>query len=208
MPTSCKYCKKAANRLWLSSFRHPSLITQRALSSTASQNAETVKVQGPPGVDPGTLDPSLVITRGQENALRREKGLLPIGSRRRRVLASQHSDQTPFEQMPYQCFQEARKVLAADREEKLLQIAEMRRRIARAQEIPVEKLGGEYIKRGKIVRMQKHLEELKILADINDPLIKKKFEDGLGESSPCCAGLSSCVLLLHLGDFLRLIHRG
>ena len=82
--------------------------------------------------------------------------------------------------MPYQCFQEARKVLQEDREIKLGQIAEMRRRIARWQNTPTAECGGEVAKKGKLLRMHKHLEELKILADINDPMIKKRFEDGMG----------------------------
>ena len=85
--------------------------------------------------------------------------------------------------MPYQCFQEARAVLAEDRERKLLDIAEMRKRIAYWQNVPASNLGGENAKKGKLVRMQKHLEELKILADVNDPVIKKRFEDNMGWSN-------------------------
>ena len=103
----------------------------------------------------------------------------PIGSRRRR-LAIQSSDGVPFEQMPYQCFQEARKVLAIDREEKLAQIKKMRERIAKWQSIPAEHQGGDFSKRTKLREMQKHLEHLKILADINDPVVKMRFEDGKG----------------------------
>ena len=40
--------------------------------------------------------------------------------------------------------------------------------------------GGEVSKKGRLIAMQKHLERLKILADSNDPLIKKRFEDGEG----------------------------
>ena len=82
--------------------------------------------------------------------------------------------------MPYQCFQEARKVLAADREEKLAQIELMRKRISTWQSIHEEKIGGFARKKGRLVAMQKHLEHLKILADVNDPVIKKRFEDGQG----------------------------
>ena len=82
--------------------------------------------------------------------------------------------------MPYQCFQEARAILAEDRERKMAEIAEMRKRIAQSQNVPASDLGGEYAKKGKLVRMHKYLEELKILADINDPVIKKRFEDGMG----------------------------
>ena len=59
----------------------------------------------------------------------------------------------------------------------------MRKRIAYWQEVPASNLGGEYAKKGKLVRMQKHLEELKIFADVNDPLIKKRFEDNMGWST-------------------------
>lgn len=64
-----------------------------------------------------------------------------------------------------------------------MQIEEERKRIKKVQETPIEKLGGEASKKGKLVAMQKYLEELKILADINDPLVKKRFEDGIGVSS-------------------------
>ena len=83
-------------------------------------------------------------------------------------------------EQPYQCFPEARKVLAADREEKLEQITERRKRVAKWQAIPAEAQGGHTGKKARLVAMQKHLEDLKILADINDPVIKKRFEDGKG----------------------------
>ena len=41
-------------------------------------------------------------------------------------------------------------------------------------------MGGEATKKGKLKAMEKYFEELKVLADINDPVIKKRFEDGLG----------------------------
>ena len=134
----------------------------------------------PPPLPPSQyLNPELVSTLRQERKLFKTLGLQPIGSRRRRA-ALKGSDNVPFEQMPYQCFQEARKVLLADREIKLAQIAEMRKRIARWQNTPAAECGGEVAKKGKLVRMQKHLEDLKVLADINDPMIKKRFEDGMG----------------------------
>jgi large subunit ribosomal protein L35 len=91
------------------------------------------------------------------------------------------ADNLPFEQLPYQCFQEARKVLQADREEKLQAIEQERARIARltaqdASTIP----GGERQKQIRLDSMSRYLEKLKILADINDPLTKKRFEDGEG----------------------------
>lgn len=75
-------------------------------------------------------------------------------------------------------------MLAEDRSRKLEAIAEMRKRIAFWQEVPASDLGGEFAKKGKLVGMHKHLEGLKILADVNDPVIKKRFEDGMGQSSP------------------------
>lgn len=142
-----------------------------------STDTATSTPEAPPPL--GVLDPNIVSSPRLERKLVRTTGQQPIGSRRRRA-ALQNSQNIPFEQLPYQCFQEARKLLLADREEKLQQIEEERRRIAKAQAIPATQYGGEYVKEGRIVRMQKHLEKLKILADINDPVIKKRFEDGEG----------------------------
>lgn len=108
------------------------------------------------------------------------QGIKPIGSRRKRA-AIRTTDNIPFEQLPYHCFQEARKVLAEDREEKIQLIKTERLRIANllAQDAANIK-GGEPMKQRKLNNMRQHLEWLKIQADINDPLIKKKFEDGEG----------------------------
>lgn len=109
-------------------------------------------------------------------------GVMPIGSRRRRA-AIKSSDNIPFEQLPYQCFQEALKVLRADRDEKLELIKKERLRISnlQAQDVSMIK-GGEVQKETRLESMRRHLEYLKIQADINDPLIKKRFEDGEGIS--------------------------
>ena len=131
----------------------------------------------PPG---RLLDPNRVATPRLERRLLRETQQQPIGSRRRRA-ALQSTSNVPFEQLPYQCFQEARNLLLADRQDKLRQIDEERRRITKVQATPAELCGGEYVKKGRLVRMQKYLEDLKILADINDPVIKKRFEDGQGQ---------------------------
>lgn len=105
---------------------------------------------------------------------------MPIGSRRRRA-AIQSSDNIPFEQLPYQCFQEALQVLREDRTEKLEQIKIERLRISNlvAQDASDIK-GGEVQKEKRLDSMRRYLEKLKIEADINDPLIKKRFEDGEG----------------------------
>lgn len=113
----------------------------------------------------------------------KENKKVPIGPRRRRALAAQmQGTSISFEQMPYQCFQEARKVLQEDRKEKLAEIEVRRARIARLkiQEVAPQ---DERMRDIKLRSMQKALEELKIYADINDPLVKKKFEDGQGRSA-------------------------
>ncbi|KAF9894484.1 hypothetical protein FE257_006367 [Aspergillus nanangensis] len=126
-------------------------------------------------------DPSLVSSPRLERRMLRQ-GISPIGSRRRRA-ALQDSANIPFEQLPYQCFQEARKVLLGDREEKLKQISTMSEKISRLEAVPTEEAGGEQAKKSKLRAMELHLDHLKILADSNDPLVKKKFEDGQGDMS-------------------------
>lgn len=110
-------------------------------------------------------------------------GTLPIGSRRRRM-AIANSPGISFDQLPYQCFQEARKILIADREEKLQKIATMRNKVQRLMQEDGDKLhrGGETYKQKRIESMKRELEHLKILADINDPNVKRRFEDGHGQS--------------------------
>lgn len=39
----------------------------------------------------------------------------------------------------------------------------------------------EWEKQNKLRSMRRRLERLKIMADINDPIIRKRFEDGQGE---------------------------
>ncbi|KAJ5764318.1 hypothetical protein N7533_002999 [Penicillium manginii] len=113
------------------------------------------------------LDPELVSSPRLERRLMRQ-GTTPIGSRRRRA-ALQGSPNIPFEQLPYQCFQEARNVLLADRSEKLEEIEKMRQRIARVKDLSTEEAGGEQSRKSRLGAMQLHLEQLKIHADINDP---------------------------------------
>ncbi|KAL8998300.1 MAG: hypothetical protein Q9169_002614 [Polycauliona sp. 2 TL-2023] len=156
----------------------------RAFCASAIVRAEA-SIESPSSIPdippPGRLlDPNRVATPRLERRLLRETQQQPIGSRRRRA-ALQSTSNIPFQQLPYQCFQEARSLLQADRQTKLKQIDEERRRIARVQATSAEQCGGEYVKKGRLVRMQKYLEDLKILADINDPVIKKRFEDGEGD---------------------------
>ncbi|TVY57021.1 54S ribosomal protein L35 [Lachnellula suecica] len=148
----------------------------RTFTSSSRRNEEVaVESKAAPVWDPAT-----VTSRKGEKALMKI-GVMPIGSRRRRA-AIQSSDNIPFEQLPYQCFQEALKVLKEDRAEKLEQIKTERLRISNlmAQD-PSKVKGGEVQKERRLDSMRRHLEKLKIQADINDPLIKKRFEDGEGD---------------------------
>ena len=110
-----------------------------------------------------------------------KQGTEPIGSRRRRAAVRQ-SPNIPFEQLPYHCFQEARKVLAEERAEKLeelektsVEIAKLEKRSAKVYR------AGELFKQKRLESLRSHLEYLKIQADVNDPAVKRKFEDGLGK---------------------------
>ena len=87
----------------------------------------------------------------------------------------------PLEQLPFQCFQEARKVLMDDRAEKIKMIEKERAKIARLRAVPDEEAGGTRQKEIRLRSMQTTLEHWKILADVNDPMVKKRFEDGLGK---------------------------
>lgn len=149
----------------------------RTLSTTAPSPEEAQVQSTAPSA--ASLDPNLVSTRREERILQRS-GISPIGSRRRRA-ALQGSANIPFEQLPYQCFQEARKVLQDDRAEKIRQIEVQRARIERLKEQVVSGPGAEAMKKHRLESMRRHLEHMKILADINDPLVKKKFEDGEGK---------------------------
>jgi large subunit ribosomal protein L35 len=119
-------------------------------------------------------DPALVSTPPKKSG----RSAL-VGSRRRRA-ALNGSENLPFELLPYQCFQEARQVLQADREEKLKAISREQARIERLQALTDDQSGNANVKRSKLGSMEKHLNNLKVWADINDPLIKRKFEDGEG----------------------------
>lgn len=126
------------------------------------------------------LDPNTTTLLWAEKRLSK-KGRPPIGSRRRRAAVRQTPD-IPFEQMPYHCFQEARKVLKEDRDEKLKLISQASNRLKNVQAVPATKYrGGTEFKLKRLASLRKNLEELKIEADMNDPLVKRKFEDGLGK---------------------------
>ncbi|KAI0133179.1 PEBP-like protein [Hypoxylon sp. NC0597] len=108
-------------------------------------------------------------------------GTPPVGSRRRRA-AIRTSENVPFEQLPYQCFQEARKILQEDRQEKIQAIAKELAKIKRLEETPADQVpGGERRKNLRLASLRKYVKELTILADVNDPVVKRRFEDGLGD---------------------------
>ena len=163
------------------------LRTARPLSSSIPRPSvesapEPPSSQPPPPPPPQeyTLDPNTARTASKERRLLAQ-GIHPIGSRRRRAAVAT-SQNLPFEQLPYACFQEARKILRADRDEKLHQIAVERERIRRVRLKGAAANGGENNQRATLGSMLKYLERLKILADANDPVIKKRFEDGEGSS--------------------------
>lgn len=75
-------------------------------------------------------------------------------------------------------------MLIADREQKLKRIETERARIARLQAMDTTAIpGGDMQKQKRLQSMQQELENLKILADVNDPTVKRRFEDGNGEST-------------------------
>lgn len=98
-------------------------------------------------------------------------------------MAIAQSQGVPFDQLPFQCFQEARKVLIEDRQQKLKQIETMRARMSRLQEADGNTLhrGGEAYKQKRLDSMRRELEHLKIITDSNDPNVKRRFEDGKGK---------------------------
>lgn len=125
------------------------------------------------------LDPNTTTLPWAEKKLIK-KGVSPIGSRRRRAAVRQTLN-IPFEQLPYHCFQEARKLLAEDRAQKLENIRKAYQKLKTLEAQPAETYrGGEEYKFKKMRSLRKHLEYLKVQADMNDPAVKRKFEDGFG----------------------------
>ncbi|KAL6711439.1 mitochondrial 54S ribosomal protein YmL35 [Coniothyrium glycines] len=133
----------------------------------------------------GTLDPQMVENKKQERRLLRREHVQPVGSRRRRAAlrrsALQKTPEVPFEQLPYQCFQEARKILSEDRQEKIREIETQQLRIKNVIQQDPAVSGGLLRKEARLRSMRNHLNDLVILADINDPVVKRKFEDGQGD---------------------------
>ncbi|PHH74682.1 hypothetical protein CDD80_2900 [Ophiocordyceps camponoti-rufipedis] len=146
-------------------------------SPSASSSAAGNPKPAPTAAD---LDPNTVPPRFEKDLMK--QGLMPIGSRRRRAAIRTPGNDIPFEQLPYQTFQEALKIIAADRLEKIERIRIEAAKIARLEQKDPETInGGQRAKDQRLKDMRKEIEDLKILADINDPLVKKRFEDGLGD---------------------------
>jgi large subunit ribosomal protein L35 len=168
----------------------------RSYSSTRTLQQEAQATAKP------ALDPETVATYREEWELTKA-GTPPIGSRRRR-LALQQTSNIPFDALPYQCFQEARQILIQDRAEKLKQIETERGRIQRLRDTDASQInGGEIHKARRLKSMEEHLDKLKIYADINDPNVKRRFEDGKGMST----GTRSSRKLTSAGDLNKPIYR-
>lgn len=181
----------------------PTTIRSISLSAGRLDGAATTTTtqQSQKPADPFNSDPNTVLGRRAERALAKA-GTPPVGSRRRRA-ALRSGPNIPFEQLPYQCFQEARAIIRADREEKVEAIRAELAKIARLEAADPSTLkGGERKKELRLTSLREHVEQLKILADINDPVVKRKFEDGVGEFSflfpviAACSAISSSKLTL------------
>lgn len=92
-------------------------------------------------------------------------------------------------------------MLQEDRQEKLEALAKELAKIKRLEETPADQVpGGQRKKDIRLKSMKKYVEELKILIDINDPLVKRRFEDGLGE----CRYTLSSLYIYKLSQVIQL----
>jgi large subunit ribosomal protein L35 len=152
------------------------------LEATTTSEPASTEAPPPPASKPASLNPELVSKPAQERRLIEETGQQPIASRRRRHMLKQ-TQNIPFEQLPFQCFQEARKILQEDRKQKLEEIATQRERIEKMMQKTVAPQ--DEGRRNHVVKsMRERLEYTKILADINDPMVKRTFEDKQGMILP------------------------
>jgi hypothetical protein len=163
--------------LSLRTFSTSSIVAEEvaATTTTTTLAASTAATAPPPPIIP---DRTSVHTPKGERRLLRTHRLTPIGSRRRRA-AMQSGSRIPFEQLPYQCFQEARKILIQHRQEKIQDIEAERQKIARLKAVQVDPQN-EQRHQHRINSMERYLHQLKIHADINDPMVKRRFEDDKG----------------------------
>lgn len=172
---------RAITRPLAGQLRQQSQCVIRPFTTGAARSADvaaTPAATPPVPTDPLDLDPNTVLPEFEAHLAK--EGKMPIGSRRRRVAIRTTTD-VPFEHLPYQAFQEARKILAADRELKLEAMRKTEKKLDNMEQIDANAVkGGQYMKDQKIASLRRHVEELKILADVNDPVVKKRYEDGLG----------------------------
>lgn len=172
-------CRAVARPL-IRQLRQPCSWRPLTVSAACSAGVDQRPQQQPDPPSEADLDPNTVMPEFEARLIK--AGVMPVGSRRRRV-AMRTTDSIPFEQLPYQAFQEARKILAADREDKLARIRSELDKIARLERRDAADVkGGQVMKDIRLASLRKEVTRLKILADVNDPLVKKRFEDGLGET--------------------------
>ncbi|KAI5811082.1 phosphatidylethanolamine-binding protein [Peziza echinospora] len=82
-----------------------------------------------------------------------------------------------IEKMPFQTYQLALEVIAKDREQKIKEIALEKQRLALA----IEKEKGPRV----VSSLQRHIERLKVLVDINNPRVKYNFDNDIaGPTKP------------------------
>jgi large subunit ribosomal protein L35 len=161
------------------SCHNPLRNSSRTFTSSRIHHNETPATTLTDGGSANQLDPLLVHTRTDEEALKKQ-GKMPIGSRRRRAALSLPTAGLSFEELPYQCFQEARKILAEQRAETVQKIKLMQERMARLREQDPAISGGEFRKQHRLNSMQRLFDNLKLEADAHDPRVKMNFEDGTG----------------------------
>ncbi|KAK1835799.1 phosphatidylethanolamine-binding protein [Podospora conica] len=161
----------------------PLALAIRQFSSTTARKNEGTTIEQPPtSTSPDVPRPPMKGSEWTPEQL--ERLMSPIMGSRRRRAALATSDNVPFEQMPYECFQEARQILNEDRNEKIAAIVAETEKIKRLEAMdPSTYRGGEKYKQKRLDSLRRHVAELKILADINDPLVKRRFEDGMGDMS-------------------------
>lgn len=156
--------------------------TPAAADAQAAHDLVANATKAPNSVREQWMDPNTTTLVWAERRLLKQ-GSEPIGSRRRRAAVRQ-SPNIPFEQLPYHAFQEARKVLGEDRAQKLEAISETADEIRKLEARPADVYrAGEYHKQKRLDSLRRHLEYLKIQADINDPAVRRKYEDGHGDMS-------------------------
>ncbi|KAM0667287.1 hypothetical protein ACQRIT_005995 [Beauveria bassiana] len=171
--------RQLAQRCVIRTFSSSAVRASETTTTTTNQEDPAATTTTTPPLTQADLDPNTVPRELEQQLL--DQGIMPIGSRRRRE-AIRTTGSLPFEQLPFQAFQEARKILAADREVKLASLAAAVNKVAALEAKDAAEIkGGETMKQIRLRSLRKEAHRLTILADINDPLVKRRFEDGLGD---------------------------